>query len=162
MRLIGICIISGIRRLDWILASGKARILASVPWPVAQDSSCMRTSTQGPRTTDHGAGEVGSVIFLSKRRQNSVRNKAKKYPIRDLTDFLLLKKKNMKKKCLSVILDYYCWYTTKVADKNSDRKCFDDRIFCQYVQKYSKTTPVVPARRDFSEKLFLFYLSYLL
>ena len=68
----------------------------------------------------------------------------------------------MKKKCLSVILDYYHWYTTKVTDKNSDRKCFDDRIFCQYVQKYSKTTPVVPAREYFLEKLFPNYLSDLL
>ena len=100
----------------------------------------MPTSTQRPRTTDHGAGRVGSGIILFKRRQNSVQNEAKNYHIRDLTDFLLLLKKNMKKKCLSVILDYYHWYTTKVADKNSDRKCFDDRIFCQLFIIPHKTT----------------------
>ena len=64
----------------------------------------------------------------------------KDYHIRDLTDFLLLKKKKMKKKCLSFILDYYHWYTTKVADKNSDRKCFDDRILCQLFIIPHKTT----------------------
>jgi hypothetical protein len=95
---------------------------------------------------------------LSKRRQNNGRNEAKKYPIRDLTDNFKKKKKIANIFCHSVILDYYCWYTTKVADKNSDRKCFYDRIFCQYIQKYSKTTPVVPARGHFLEKLFLFYL----
>jgi len=35
---------------------------------VAQDSRYTRTSTHGPRTTDHGAGRVGLVIFLFKRR----------------------------------------------------------------------------------------------
>ena len=94
----------------------------------------------GPRTTDHGAGRVNLGIFLSKRRQNSVQNKADSRHIRDLTDFLLLLKKNMKKKCLSVILDYYHWYTTKVADKNSDRKCFDDRILCQLFKIPHRTT----------------------
>jgi len=43
---------------------------------VAQESGSMRTSTQRPRTTDHGAGRAGLVILLSKRRQNSGRNKA--------------------------------------------------------------------------------------
>jgi hypothetical protein len=43
---------------------------------VNKDSGFMRTSTQGPRTTDHGAGMVDSVIILFKRRQNSGRNKA--------------------------------------------------------------------------------------
>ena len=100
----------------------------------------MPTSTHGPRTTDHGAGRVGSGIILFKRRLNSVQNKAQNYCIRDLTDFLQLEKKNMKKKCLSVILDYYHWYTTKVADKNSDRKCFDDRILCQLFIIPHKTT----------------------
>jgi len=46
----------------------------------------------------------------------------------------------MKKKCLSVILSYYHWYTTKVADKSSDRKCFNDRIFCQLFKIPHKTT----------------------
>ena len=46
----------------------------------------------------------------------------------------------MKKKCLSVILDYYHWYTTKVADKSSDKKCFYDRIFCQLFKIPHKTT----------------------
>ena len=104
------------------------------------DSESTRILTQRPRTTDHGAGMVGSGIFLSKRRQNSVQNKADSRHIRDLTDFLLLLKKNMKKKCLSVILDYYHWYTTKVADKNSDRKCFDDRILCQLFKIPHRTT----------------------
>jgi len=72
------CIISGIRRLIWTAVNGRARILASVPWPAKRDSGFMPTSTQGPRTTDHGAGRAGSVIILFKRRQNSGRKEAQK------------------------------------------------------------------------------------
>jgi len=46
----------------------------------------------------------------------------------------------MKKKCLSVILSYYHWYITKVADKSSDKKYFSDRIFCQLFKIPHKTT----------------------
>ena len=46
----------------------------------------------------------------------------------------------MKKKCLSVILSYYHWYTTKVSDKSSDKKDFDDSIFCQLFKIPYKTT----------------------
>ena len=51
--------------------------------------------------------------------------------IRDFTDIFCFKKKNMKKNCLFVILSYYCWYTTKVVDKISDKKCFFDKKYCQ-------------------------------
>ena len=71
MRSIDICIISGIRRLDWILENGRERILVSVPWPVEQASSYMRTSTHGPRTTDHGAGRAGLVIHSNRKRRQS-------------------------------------------------------------------------------------------
>ena len=64
MPLISICITFGIRLLTWIPVNGRARILASANWPVNTDSGSMRTSTQGPRTTDHGAGRVDSVIIL--------------------------------------------------------------------------------------------------
>ena len=76
MRLMNICTIFGIRRLTWIAVNGRVRIFLSVPWPVEQDLSYTRTSTQRPRITDHGAGRVGSGIILSKRRQNNGRNKA--------------------------------------------------------------------------------------
>ena len=76
MRSIDICIISGIQPLGWIPVNGKARILASANWLERIDSGFMRTSIQGPRTTDHMAGRVDSVIILSKRRQNSGRKEA--------------------------------------------------------------------------------------
>jgi len=73
-----ICITFGIRRLTWTAVNGRERILASVPWPVKRDLGFMLTSTQGPRTTDHGAGRVDSVIILFKRRRNSGRKEAQK------------------------------------------------------------------------------------
>jgi len=76
MRSMNICITSGIRRLILTAVSGKARIYLSVLWPVKKGLGSMRTSTQGPRTTDHTAGRVDLEIFLSKRRQNSGRKEA--------------------------------------------------------------------------------------
>ena len=76
MPLISICIISGIRRLTWRRVNGRVKTFLSANWPVSIDSGSMRTSTQGPRTTDHGAGRVDLEIFLSKRRQNSGRKEA--------------------------------------------------------------------------------------
>jgi len=36
----------------------------------------------------------------------------------------------MKKKCQSVRMSYYRWYTTIIRDKISDRNCFSDRNLC--------------------------------
>ena len=73
---ISICITSGIRLLTWRRVNGRVKIFPSANWLERIDSGSMRTSTQGPRTTDHGVGRVDSVIFLFKRRLNSVQNVA--------------------------------------------------------------------------------------
>ena len=91
-----------------------------------------------------------------------VQKEAINFSIRDLTDNFEKKKKIADIFCHSVILDYYCWYTTKVADKNSDKKCFDDRIFCQLFKIPHKTTLGCLRARAKQVFFFLFYLSDLL
>jgi len=70
MPLISICITSGIRLLTWTLASGRVRICPSANWPERTDSGSMRIWTQGPRTTDHGAGRDDLEIIWLKNNEH--------------------------------------------------------------------------------------------
>ena len=56
----------------------RVKTLLFVIWRQRQDSSCTRTSTHGPRITDHGALKAGSATHWSRSpRTNYSRNVAK-------------------------------------------------------------------------------------
>ena len=44
------------------ILNGRVKTFLSANWPVNTGFVSTRTSTQGPRTTDHGAGKVGLEI----------------------------------------------------------------------------------------------------